>query len=471
MSQTTPPAVARPPRTDDGGTGTRPWRSSGPSWPGPRRPAGIAARPLRRPILLAALAVMVVCVPVRDVSAASSGVTPADLCAVGLVVLAAVRVARGARLRLGAVGGFAALMVVALAASTMTSADPATSVVGFIRYAEIFVVVPLAVAVSITDRMDVLILCAALLFTAVLEGTVGVFQYLTGSGASYAGIDVRAVGTFGAFQVMAMAEVVSYGIVVALGLGLALRGRARVVLLATAGALAVPLLLSFSRGSLIAVLAAVAAMLLVAGPRLALRSAAIAAVVLILVSALGVGTGPGGGSGVAARIASITTAGSTPDRSVGDRYALWGAATRMWAEHPVTGVGLKRFPEFRDSHAGLTLSAAGDAADPRIGFHHEPLLSPHNLYLLFLSEQGLLGAVAFIGLLSAAGVIAVRRARAAPDRRGRSVAGIAAVGGLVFSAVDFLYGDFGGPSTVVMSIMIGFSLWWAAVPRRGGMAS
>ena len=143
-------------------------------------------------------------------------------------------------------------------------------------------------------------------------------------------------------------------------------------------------------------------------------------------------------------------AGSAPDHSVSDRYDLWATAAAIWRQHPATGVGPKEFPQFRDAHAPLRLSSGSDTAGAGAAFSREPLLSPHNMYLLVLSEQGLIGLTAFaallLGLLTAAG----RRAVA-----GRGGLEAALLGLLVWQCVDFLYADIGGPTTVLVSFVLG----------------
>ena len=81
----------------------------------------------------------------------------------------------------------------------------------------------------------------------------------------------------------------------------------------------------------------------------------------------------------------------------------------MWREHWFAGVGLKEFAAYRDRYAPISLASGSDVADAVLGFQREPLLSPHNMYLLVLSEQGLLGFLAMTGLLLAIAVMTVRR--------------------------------------------------------------
>jgi len=425
-----------------------------------------------RPAALAALAVLLVCVPMgnRDLSA-SVHVTPADLGSAALVVAVVPRMlARGGLPRTGLWAAVAAT-VLGFGLATLTSQDPAASGPGFVRYLQLFVIVPVAVVLAVRDRRDLRLVCVAVLAAAVVEGVVGTRQYLTGTGASFAGQNVRAVGTFGALDIMGMSTVVGYGIVVAFGLGLVLRGRARLGLLALAALLVVPLLLSLSRGAVVATGGAVVIMLLAAGRRFALRTAVFAgAAAVVLVGALGDAS-----SSLEARFATIGTSLSAPDRSVSDRYELWQTAIAMWRDHPLTGLGPKEFGAYRDWYAPLHLSSGSDVADPGLSFRREPLLSPHNMYLLVLSEQGLVGALALSGLLLGLAVLTWRRTRQAagaigpPDGRlpdGRLVS-IAAVGAVAWTLLNFLFSDIGGQSTVLMSVLIGLALWWAAQPRPG----
>jgi hypothetical protein len=102
------------------------------------------------------------------------------------------------------------------------------------------------------------------------------------------------------------------------------------------------------------------------------------------------------------------------------------------------------------------------------------------MYLLVLSEQGLIGLVALAGswlaLLVCAlrGLLRVRRhdphRRHGPHgppsgRSGRTASGIdcglVACGLLVWQLVDFVYADIGGPSTALTAVCFGLVAWWA----------
>lgn len=403
-----------------------------------------------------------------DVSA-SGKVTPADAASAVLVATAAVRLLRArSRPLTPAAAAVLGAPVLGFAAAAVTSLDPGAGLAGFLRYVQVFVAVPAAVVLLLRDRHDFAVVAAAIVLLALVQGAVGTWQYATGSGASYMGEDIRAVGTFGPSDVMGMATVVAYGLVIAVGYALVPPQRGappwlRPAALCCAALLVVPLAVSFSRGTWIATGLACAAMVLLAGRRQALRIfGVLAASAVVLVGGLGVGSHM-----IGERAASITQVTDAPDPSVTDRYTLWSAALGMWREHPVTGVGLKRFPAERDGHAALALSSASDTAGAGQAFTREPLLSPHNMYLLALSEQGLLGCTLLVGGWAAFLALGLRRLRAARARTGLGP-GMAAVGLLAWQCVDFLYADIGGPSTVLTALLLGLAAWWALHAEDGG---
>ncbi|WUW67489.1 O-antigen ligase family protein [Streptomyces sp. NBC_01455] len=392
----------------------------------------------------------------------------------GLVVLCcAVRLVRERRRPLspGAVV-ILALPVVGIAVAAAGAASPGAGVTGLTRYLQIFVLVPAAVLLLVRDRRDFRLLAWSFVALALWQGAVGVHQYVTGTGASYQGEDVRAVGTFGPTDVMGMATVVAFGLVCALALALGsgpVRQRTSAVVCALA--LLPPLALSFSRGAWIATALACGAQLTLAGLRRAVKvGAVVAAVSVILVGGLGVGTAM-----LQERVDSITQVTDAPDQSVVDRYTMWAAAVDMWRDHPLTGVGLKGFPDHRDGHASLALSSGSDIGGAGTAYSKQPLLSPHNMYLLVLSEQGLIGLLTLAGswlaLLVCAlrGLVRVRRTssgtvagRGRPAPSGLDCA-LVACGLLGWQLVDFVYADIGGPSTVLTGVCFGLVAWWALV--------
>ncbi|WP_433543831.1 O-antigen ligase family protein (plasmid) [Streptomyces sp. CA-294286] len=436
--------------------------------PAPARVRGAAAR--WWPLLPVLATVLLLAAPVHGAGAGGPArVTAADAASGAVVLCALVGVLRRRTRPLAPVAVFVfGAPAVACAIATVTSADPALSLTGFVRYLQVFVLVPLAVVLLIRDAWGFRVVTGCLAVLALVQGVVGVHQYVTGTGASYMGEDVRAVGTFGPTDVMGMATVVAYGLLAAAALALRTPRHAprwlRPAALVAAVGLVVPLALSFSRGAWIATVIAGATMLLLAGRRPALRTLAVlvpASVVLVV--GFGVGS-----EMISQRLTSITQVTGTPDRSVNDRYTMWAAATSMWREQPAAGVGLKGFPAHRDAHASIGLSSGSDTAGAGRSFEKQPLLSPHNMYLLVLSEQGLIGVTAFVGSWAAVLVGGVRRLL--PGGR-RTVAaadcGLVAVGLALWQTVDFLYADIGGPSTVLTGIVFGLAAWWAlAGPRH-----
>ena len=408
----------------------------------------------RRPSLVIALSLALVLLPSSIQGIAGGQVTPPDMMAALAVLIIACRIMAGYRItnRFGWLP-FAAL-VFALAVATLTGTDVLASSQGFVRNAELFLLIPIATAMSMRDRFDVLLITGSLVALTAIEGGLGIYQYVTKTGASYAGQFTRAVGTFGADAVVALGTVIGYGIVVTLAMGLAQRGRPRVLLLGLTGFLLIPLGLSLTRGAWIATAIAVIVMLFAHSWRIAVGLLATATLAVAFYVAAASGTSA---PAFSERITSIFSSGSEPDQSVKDRYALWGAAVDIWADHPVVGVGLKDFPTYRDSYASLELSAGSDVDDPTGGFRREPLLSPHNQYLLVLSEQGSVGILAFGGLLLSMLIGGFRRRPReylpGPEQRMLS---LIAPGVMVWTMINFLYGDVGaGPLGVVLAVLLG----------------
>ncbi|MFD4522438.1 O-antigen ligase family protein [Streptomyces sp. NPDC058470] len=394
------------------------------------------------------------------------GATVADAVS-GLVVLCcAVRLVRGRRRPLSRTAAVViGLPVIGIAVAAAGAASPGAGITGLARYLQVFVLVPAAVLLLVRDRRDFRLLAWSFVGLALWQGAIGVHQYLTGTGASYQGEDIRAVGTFGASDIMGMATVVAFGLVCAVGLALGSgAARQRTAAVVCSLVLLLPLALSFSRGAWIATAAAGGAQLVLAGLRRAVKvGAVVAAVVVILVGGFGVGSAM-----LQERVSSITQVTDAPDQSVTDRYTMWAAAAGMWREHPLTGVGLKGFPDHRDGHASLALSSGSDTGGAGAAFRKQPLLSPHNMYLLVLSEQGLIGLLALAGSWLALLACALRglvRTRRTTSGIGTAWGGLdcalVACGLLGWQLIDFMYADIGGPSTVLTAVCFGLVGWWA----------
>ncbi|MFD9932744.1 O-antigen ligase family protein [Streptomyces massasporeus] len=416
------------------------------------------------PVLALLAVVVLLALPLAPGDEGGAG--PADAVSALVVLFCAVRLVRERRRPLSPTAAVVlGLPVLGVAVAAMGAVSPGEGLAGLGRYLQIFVLVPAAVLLLVRGRGDFRLLAWSFVGLAVWQGAVGVHQYVTGTGASYQGRPVRAVGTFGAQDVMGMATVVSLGLVCAVGLALGSAPvRQRVIGLACVLVLLPPLALSFSRGAWIATAVTCAVQLLLGGLRRAFATGAVvAAASVILVGGFGVGTAM-----LQERISSITQVADAPDQSVTDRYTMWAAATGMWGEHPLTGVGLKGFPEHRDSHASLALSAGSDTEGAGAAFRKQPLLSPHNMYLLILAEQGLLGLLALVGSWLALLLCAVRALWR--TRRARAPGldcGLVACGLLVWQLTDFAYADIGGPSTVLTAMCFGLTAWWGLAATAG----
>ncbi|MFD7699457.1 O-antigen ligase family protein [Streptomyces caelestis] len=431
--------------------------------------------PSRRAVAALAPALpLVAVVALAGLPPAGDGAGPADVVSALVVGYCVIRLLRERRRPLSPRAAVVlGLPVVGLALAAMGAASPQAAFGGLGRYLQVFVLVPAAVLVLLRGRAGFRALAWSFVGLALWQGSVGVYQYVTGTGASYQGETVRAVGTFGATDVMGMATAVSLGVVCAAGIALG-RGpvRQRTAAAGCALVLVLPLALSFSRGAWIATVLACGVQLTLAGLRRALKvAAAVVAAGVVLVGGFGVGTAM-----LQERIGSITEVADAPDQSVVDRYTLWAAATGMWREHPWTGVGLKNFPEYRDGHATLALSSGSDIAGAGTDYHKQALLSPHSMYLLVLSEQGLIGLTALAGGWLALLVCALRRLLRVRRRGPGTDCALVAVGLLLWVLTDFFYGDIGGPSTVLTGVALGLTAWWALsrddradAARRGGV--
>lgn len=221
--------------------------------------AGVAVLTWHRPAAGIAVAVLAVVAPL---GAADNGAQTAKLAdAVALVATATVfartwlvgRATVDRRLV-----GLLAACVAASALAVFLSADPQEGLGGLARFLQVFVVLPLGAYLAIRDVRDGWLVLGSLLAAGVAEALLGVFQYATASGAGFGRDAVRAVGTFGAYNVMSLAGLLSTSILIALGLALA-RGAPRQLRAIGAVALiplTLGLLASLSRGAWLGVLVA-----------------------------------------------------------------------------------------------------------------------------------------------------------------------------------------------------------------------
>lgn len=416
-----------------------------------------------RPALGVAAVVLLIAVPLGTTEEGRGiSVTLPDIAAAFLAGIVALRTLVAGDLRRLRSWVLLPLAGVVIAGSIVTAAaaDPGESFIGLVRYVEIFVVVPAATYLAIRSRRDLWLILGSVVVIGVVEGVLGTYQYFTGTGAEYGESGSRAVGTFGAYGIMGMAHVVTYALLVAAAAFAALRGGNRYPALLLAVALAFPLAFSFSRGYWIAAVVGVVTILALTNRRMLVAFVLAGCLAL---GALSVSGDPEDQSNsLTSRLTSIYSVESSPDQSVKDRYALWQASREMWADHPLTGVGLKNFPYFRDSYVPLDFSGGSDIADPGSGYRRVELLSPHSLYWLILSEQGLAGALAYGTLFLTLGVAGIRRLRAVRGAPVEKVFGLSCVAFLSCYLVSSIYGDIGGTTEMLNSVFLGGLVWFAS---------
>ena len=208
-----------------------------------------------------------------------------------------------------------------------------------------------------------------------------------------------------------------------LGLGLALAGGVRRERLLIYFALLLPiwtgLVLSNSRGGILAMLAqiVIAALFLMRRQSVALR----AALVIVLVAGMLFGTFWVGGDRLASNFEAATNELATT-RGGASRNEIWRATLKMFAAHPILGVGMGGY--------WIGITAYHDASG---------LMTPqeaHNDYLELLSSGGVIGFA--IGLWFAVSVVrAARRNFSYEIRPIRLGAILGIVGVAAHSLVDF----------------------------------
>ena len=280
-----------------------------------------------------------------------------------------------------------------------------------------------------------------------------------GLGAGFGDAAIRAIGTFGAYEILSLASVVTYALLVAVAIVIAGRGLGRALAVGAVAGLAVPLAVSLSRGAWIAAAIAIVAMVLVANIRVGLM--------LLLASVVRHGPAADplqGDVDLGGTTVRQHRLGGVQPRPVGaGPRNLWQVAGDIWHDHPVTGVGLRHFPLFRDTYAPMSLSSGSDMLDTTQGFRRVELLSPHNFYLLVLSELGIVGAMAFAIYFTSFAVASIRRAAIIKRPPVVRIFGLTSVGVVVGAARGGLYGDLvGGATTVLTAVLLGCVIWWAS---------
>lgn len=347
--------------------------------------------------------------------------------------------------------------------STVVALEPTLARETVLEYARALAVALLAGLLA-WDRSLVHRGAWTLLVAGALLGAIGLVQAVTGSfDDQFAGLGrikyaqvygnvfrPRIAGPVGDpnFFAQMLVPVVALGVVMA---GYDPDRRRRLIALASAGLAAAGVLLSYSRGGLLA-LGVILAGVVIAGA-LPLRRAAL----LALVAGAMALTQP---SDVMRRLSTFreflpgqTEELSDPDSSFAERKLLAAAAWGMFLDKPVLGVGAGNYTRHYEDYASRT-GAEFRLYDDAVERHY-----PHNLYLEFAAETGLLGLAA-LGLLLAMAFGTLGRAADAarrlrdPTSRGIALGLMVGLVGYLVAAV-FLHGQYPRPLWLV------FGLAWA----------
>jgi O-antigen ligase len=329
-------------------------------------------------------------------------------------VLAGARPSRPGLLELSAA---AFLGLTALA--TLTSVDPAHSVIGErLQYQGLFsavmnVLLFTAAAVSLTTILRVRLLAVAVLTSATVAAAYALVQWF-GFDPIWAELyKDRVFSTVG--QANALATTLGAGVISASAL-LAITGRRRrAAIIASAALCIAALVLTFSRGGYVAFGFGVVVAALVVLPglgRIGFRRISRPVVgglgaAMLIVGIVVFAWQPANDlvGRVAARTASIANAAESSNQAHLD---LWTVGLRIAADHPALGTGPDTFPVVFPQYRDVVL--APDRAAFMARFRPE---SPHNVYLAIASGAGFPALVAFVVFVASCLWLGIRVVRGA----------------------------------------------------------
>lgn len=338
------------------------------------------------------------------------------------------------RIYIASIGAF---LVVGLL-SLVGAGDPSLGLFELLRTAR-GVLILVYVAKHVDLRRDMgLVLTALLMGYALLAGETMLNQALgttfnlsaAGRGESSRWIEVvgggeytRVGGALGSPNAMA-----SYmALLLPLLFGLAcstIKPPLKVVLLVLSGLAAATLALTMSRGAWLAVVVACSIILMVAGYRRMLPRIAVAATFMF--------------GGAVILVANQLMGGiiwlrltASQALNVTSRYEFADIAIAMIGARPLLGVGLNNFAESMSRYDATGLTALLDTGAPPV----------HNIYLLLAAEMGIVGLAAFVVLIGALAVDALKASRIAVGLEAWVLLGVC--GGfitiLVQGVVDFAF--------------------------------
>ena len=312
--------------------------------------------------------------------------------------------------RVGVSGPMVLVLAMYLAlglASLLYAGDLQATVAALSSYAK-DILIALLVVLLVRRPETFLRLVWALLVAGLLLAILSIYQYFSGSfsnnfgGLAQAGLmniaqaqeGYRLGGPIGDPNYFAQVMLVLVPLAVDRARHAGRRG-GRMVATVTAALVGLTVVLTFSRGAALA--AAVVAVLMVRHFRI--RPAVL--LVLVVVVALLVPVLP---QGYTQRIGSLTQSstganGQVADSSLSGRQRTLGAGLRMFADHPILGVGLGNYLGHEPAYAGSATLSTAMGGTPA-----------HNLYVEVAAETGIVGLTLLL-LLIAGGFQAVRSSR------------------------------------------------------------
>jgi O-antigen ligase len=327
--------------------------------------------------------------------AGSSLITPTDLIAalVGGVWLADAAVRRRNPISDRVIAPYIFLYLAAIAVSATQATDLPATAREIIKWTE-FTVVFFASVSLLRSRSEIRFVAAALVAGGVSQALLGYAQFVLQLGPAAFGLHrpfFRSYGTFD--QPNPYAGYLN--MVLPLAIALAFRaGRAweRTLYAIAATLMALAVLASQSRGALIAGVGAalVLALYLVPRSRAPLTVVAVAGVAFLVGTSFGlVPLGPIGRVLSAVGLGGISFGNVTDANfSAVERAAHWLAGVRMFAAHPLLGVGIGNY------------SAAYPAYHPR-GWYAS-LEHAHNYFINIAAEAGIIGLTSYVLLTGSA---------------------------------------------------------------------
>jgi len=319
---------------------------------------------------------------VVPLSLGSAAITPTDAMVASLLLAWMLTAGSRPAVRWKAWGVAALALLAVMVLSTSQAISIVSSLREIVKWLELLVLVCLT-PVYLRRKSDVIPVLVAAALAATTEALVGIGQSLLHMGpASFQiyGRFLRAYGTFG--QPNPLSGYLNLMFAIAVGAWVALR---RPMFLMAAGACALGTLLTFSRAGWAAWTVSAAVMLLLRVRPLRSWAGLTGVALLVLGLLLSFSVIPFSPFRRLAASFGITAVNfhhySHRNFSEVERAAHWLAGVRMFAAHPLLGVGIGNYPEAYGRY--------------HVGAFVDPLGHAHNYFINIAAETGLLGLFAY----------------------------------------------------------------------------